>query len=100
GSVAPDGIVLGIELCEALGVVVAVHDGAQDRKRRRADGAVVQIDFVFGNEKLLSDGGPVGFFVALIKSGFGQRRQRLARQPVMDFRDGPCGGSGYTTERG
>ena len=83
--VAPDGIVLGIALREFFGFVVAIEDGAENRRGRRSYGAVVEIDLVFGNQELFAQLGPVGFFVRIVKRGIGQARGGLLEkiQPAM-----------------
>src|SRR5439155_8181627 len=72
GGVSPDGIVLGVVLVHFLGGGVAVEDGADNRYGARSDGAVVQVDFVLGDEELLAHLGPVGVFVLVEEGVIGQ----------------------------
>ena len=72
-SVAPDGIIFRILLIHFLGLVVAVKDRAQDRSGTASHGAVVQVDFVGGNKKLLAQFRPISFFIFLVKIGFRKR---------------------------
>ena len=46
-----------------LGFVISVENRAEHRRRTRSNGAVIQINFVFGNKKLFAQFGPVGVFI-------------------------------------
>jgi hypothetical protein len=72
GRVAPNGVVLGIALGHFFGVVVGIENGAENGSGGRADGAVVEIDFILRNEELLAKSGPVGFFVRIVESAVGE----------------------------
>ncbi len=73
-GVSPDGVILGILLIHSLGGGVAIENGAQHRRRAGADGAVVQVDLVFGDEELAAYLGPVGVLVLIEESRVGQGR--------------------------
>ena len=71
-AVSPDGVVFGIGLVELLAFFVAFKNGAEDGRGAGADGAVVEIDLVGGDEELLAEFAPVGFFVAIEEGRVGE----------------------------
>ena len=97
GSVAPDRVILRIGFGEPLGIAVALENRAQHGGRRRADGAIVQVDFVFGNQKQFADFGPVRLFVSVVKRGVGELGWKLCEEIVGDA--GNCG-KRHSAERG
>ena len=72
GGVSPDGIVLGIGLVQLLARLVAFKHGAQHGRGARAYGAVIEVDFVGGNQELLAQFAPVGVFVLVEQGAVGQ----------------------------
>ena len=64
-GVSPDRIVLRVLLIELLGRGIPVKDGAQHGRRTRTHGAVVEVNLVRRNEKLLPDLRPVAFCIVV-----------------------------------
>ena len=95
GSVSPDGIVFGILLVHLLRGGVALEHGAQHGRGAGPDGAVVQIDFVLGNQELLAQFCPVGVFILIEESGVGQGRGNFLKLgnevPTNGQGGGECG---------
>jgi len=76
-SVSPNGIVFRILLVHFFRSVVPVEDSAQDRRGARSDRAIVEIDFIFGDDELLAHFGPEGVFILVEKRMVGKRRNFL-----------------------
>src|SRR5882762_4405017 len=95
-DVSPDGVVFGILLIHLFGGVVAVKNGAEYRRRTGADGAVVEINLVFGNEELFAQFGPVGVVVLVEQRMIGEGRSfvELGKEISAEREGGgECGGS-------
>ena len=71
--ISPNRIILGILLVHLLGRRVAVEDGAQHRRRTGAYRAIVQVNFIGRNEKLLAQFGPIGLVVIAVLGRVGKR---------------------------
>ena len=71
-GVSPDGVILGIGLVHFFGRFVAFEDGAQHGSGAGADGAVIEVDLVGGNQVLLAEFAPVGVFVLFVEGAVGQ----------------------------
>ena len=76
-GVSPYGVVFGILLVHSLGGGIAIENGAQHGRRAGANGSVVEVDLVFGDQELAPDLGPIGVFVLVKESRIGKGGRSL-----------------------
>jgi hypothetical protein len=81
-------IIFGIGLGQALGIAIAFENGFQNGRGRRTHRAVVQIDFMFGNQKKFTHFISVMLPRPSIQSAVGQFVRRVRNDILADILDG------------
>ena len=67
-GVSPDGVVLRILLVHLFGLGVAIENSAQNGRGTRPHGAIVQVNLIGRNQKLLAKLGPISIWVAAVET--------------------------------
>jgi hypothetical protein len=97
-GISPDGIVFRIVLVHFFSAGITVENGAQHGRGTGTNGAIVQVNFVFGDEELCAHLSPVSIFVFVEEGGIrklGGDLGKLGEQiPAQCSRSGEAGGGG------
>ena len=70
--ISPDWVIFRILLIQLFGGVVRIENRTQHGRGAGTDRAVIQVNLVRGNKKLLSQFSPVGVFVFVVERNVGQ----------------------------